>query len=50
MVPDGPAYETTGGYVMADLGRIPSVGDTVRIPGWEITVLAMESVAMNCAP
>ena len=44
VVPDGPAYETTGGYVMADLGRIPSVGDTVRIPGWEITVLAMDGM------
>ena len=43
-VPDGPAYETTGGYVMAELGRIPTVGDTVRIPGWEITVLAMDGM------
>jgi CBS domain containing-hemolysin-like protein len=44
LVPDGPAYETTGGYVMADLGRIPTVGDTVSIPGWEITVLAMDGM------
>jgi CBS domain containing-hemolysin-like protein len=44
VVPDGPAYETTGGYVMADLGRIPTVGDTVSIPGWEITVLAMDGM------
>jgi CBS domain containing-hemolysin-like protein len=44
VVPDGPAYETTGGYVMAELGRIPTVGDTVSIPGWEITVLAMDGM------
>ncbi|NYG06058.1 CBS domain containing-hemolysin-like protein [Phycicoccus badiiscoriae] len=44
VVPDGPAYETTGGYVMAALGRIPTVGDTVTIPGWEITVLAMDGM------
>ena len=43
-VPDGPAYETTGGFVMAELGRIPVVGDTVSIPGWEITVLAMDGM------
>src|SRR6476661_6431440 len=43
-VPDGPAYETTGGFVMAVLGRIPVVGDTVTIPGWEITVLAMDGM------
>jgi CBS domain containing-hemolysin-like protein len=44
VVPDGPAYETTGGYVMAALGRIPAVGDTVTIPGWQITVLAMDGM------
>jgi CBS domain containing-hemolysin-like protein len=43
-VPDGPAYETTGGFVMAELGRIPTVGDTVHIPGWAITVLAMDGM------
>src|SRR6478735_9816715 len=44
VVPDGPAYETTGGFVMAELGRIPVVGDRVEIPGWEITVLAMDGM------
>jgi CBS domain containing-hemolysin-like protein len=43
-VPDGPAYETTGGYVMAALGRIPTIGDAVEIPGWRITVLAMDGM------
>jgi CBS domain containing-hemolysin-like protein len=43
-VPEGPAYETTGGFVMAVLGRIPAVGDTVSVPGWEISVLAMDGM------
>jgi CBS domain containing-hemolysin-like protein len=43
-LPDGPAYETTGGFVMEALGRIPTVGDTVSISGWEITVLAMDGM------
>ena len=43
-VPEGPAYETTGGYVMAVLGRIPAVGDVVTVPGWEISVLAMDGM------
>jgi CBS domain containing-hemolysin-like protein len=28
-IPDDPAYETVGGYVMAKLGRIAVVGDEV---------------------
>jgi CBS domain containing-hemolysin-like protein len=43
-VPEGPSYETTGGFVMAALGRIPAVGDTVLVPGWEISVLAMDGM------
>ena len=43
-IPEGPAYETTGGFVMAALGRIPAVGDTVSIPGWDITVVAMDGM------
>lgn len=31
VAPDGP-YETLGGLVMAALGRVPSVGDTVLLP------------------
>jgi CBS domain containing-hemolysin-like protein len=43
-VPEGPSYETTGGFVMAVLGRIPAVGDTVSVQGWEISVLAMDGM------
>jgi CBS domain containing-hemolysin-like protein len=41
-VPDGPAYETIGGYVMACLGRVPFVGDVVPVPGWTLRVDAMD--------
>jgi len=41
-VPDGAAYETLGGFVMAALGRIPAVGDRVELPGWELVVTRME--------
>jgi CBS domain containing-hemolysin-like protein len=41
-VPDRPAYETIGGYVMACLGRVPVVGDEVPVPGWSLRVEAMD--------
>lgn len=41
-VPDGPAYETAGGWVMHELGRVPSVGDTVELEGWRVRVTDME--------
>ncbi|MDQ1536611.1 MAG: magnesium and cobalt exporter, family [Actinomycetota bacterium] len=41
-VPDGSAYETIGGYVMAVLGRVPVVGDEISVPGWSIAVHALE--------
>ena len=40
-VPDGPAYETVGGFMMAVLGRVPTVGDRAEVLGWSITVQAM---------
>lgn len=41
-VPDGAAYETMGGFLMAALGRVPAVGDRALLPGWAITVEAMD--------
>jgi CBS domain containing-hemolysin-like protein len=41
-VPDGPAYETIGGYVMACLGRVPVVGDEVLVTGWALQVHVMD--------
>lgn len=41
-VPDGPAYETVGGFMMAALGRVPTVEDQAQVLGWSITVAAMD--------
>jgi putative hemolysin len=38
---DGP-YETLAGYIMAVLGRVPSVGDQVTFDGLRLTVHAMD--------
>ena len=36
-VPDDGPYETLGGLVMTELGRIPAVGDVVDLPAeWRI--------------
>ena len=40
-VPDGPTYETMGGFVMSRLGRVPVTGDVVSLPGWRIVVAGM---------
>jgi CBS domain containing-hemolysin-like protein len=40
-VPDGP-YETVAGMIATRLERIPVEGDTVRIDGWELTVLDID--------
>ena len=40
-IPEGP-YETASGFVMHFLGRIPVVGDVVKINGIRIAVLTME--------
>lgn len=39
--PEGD-YETVGGLVLAELGRIPDVGDAVQTGGWELRVGAMD--------
>ncbi|MFJ3868370.1 hemolysin family protein [Streptomyces nigra] len=37
-VPEGP-YETLAGLVATELGRIPTVGDTVEVAGWQLDVV-----------
>lgn len=46
-VPDDRAYETLGGYVMQQVGRIPQVGDELSMPGWRLRVVAMEGRRVN---
>ena len=41
-VPESPAYETIGGFVMARLGRVAEVGDEVEVDGVRVTVERME--------
>ena len=41
---DSDAYNSVGGYVFSELGRLPKRGDSVRVDGYEIRV---ESVREN---
>ena len=41
-VPDDGPYETLGGLVMTELGRIPAVGDVVDLPHASLTVDPMD--------
>jgi CBS domain containing-hemolysin-like protein len=41
-VPDEATYETVGGFVMAELGRIPAAGDSVAIDGGVLEVERMD--------
>ncbi|WP_030451384.1 hemolysin family protein [Herbidospora cretacea] len=40
-LPEGP-YETVGGFLMARLGHLPVVGETVEVPGARLTVTEMD--------
>jgi CBS domain containing-hemolysin-like protein len=40
-MPDGD-YETLAGLVLSRLGRIPDVGDEIRVDGWRVTVMRMD--------
>ncbi len=39
--PDGP-YETLGGLLSDLLGKLPAVGESAELPGWEMTVTAVD--------
>jgi CBS domain containing-hemolysin-like protein len=40
-LPEGP-YETLAGFLMARLGHVPKVGETVVENGWEFTVVEVD--------
>ncbi len=40
-LPDGP-YETVAGYIVAQLGHVPGVGETVPFDGHELVVTAVD--------
>ncbi len=41
-LPESPAYETLGGFLMSRLGRVAAVGDEVREAGLELRVERMD--------
>ncbi|KNX36596.1 hemolysin family protein [Luteipulveratus halotolerans] len=41
-IPEGATYETIGGFVMAQVGRVPAVGDEVSTHGWLLRVVSMD--------
>jgi putative hemolysin len=40
-LPDGP-YETAAGFVLAELGRLPEVGDVIEVRGRRISVVELD--------
>jgi putative hemolysin len=40
-LPEGP-YETVAGFVLAELGRLPAVGDTIEVEGRSVSVLELD--------
>lgn len=40
-LPDGP-YETLAGFLMAQLGHVPTGGETIGYEGWEFTIVDVE--------
>jgi CBS domain containing-hemolysin-like protein len=40
-MPEGD-YETVAGFMLAQLGRIPEVGDRIEFDGWQLTVTRMD--------
>jgi putative hemolysin len=41
-LPEDPAYATLGGFVLAQLGFIPSGGESFEFQGYRFTVLEMD--------
>ncbi|GEK78802.1 hemolysin family protein [Agrococcus baldri] len=41
-IPDDGPFETVGGFIMAELGSLPAVGDTVEIEGGTLRVERMD--------
>ncbi|WP_394938733.1 hemolysin family protein [Psychromicrobium sp. YIM B11713] len=41
-VPGGASYETVGGFVMSELGRLPELGDAVEVYGGRLEIERMD--------
>jgi CBS domain containing-hemolysin-like protein len=44
---EGGGYETVGGYLLANVGRVPAVGETFEIDGLSVEVLEAERRRIN---
>jgi CBS domain containing-hemolysin-like protein len=44
---DGDGYETVGGYLLAHVGRVPTVGETFELDGLSVEVLEAEHRRIN---
>jgi len=44
---EGGMYETLGGLLMAQLGRIPASGDSIEISNWHIEVVDMDGYRVD---
>jgi CBS domain containing-hemolysin-like protein len=42
VVPEDGPYETVGGFIMSELGRLPVVGDVVQVDGGEFRIERMD--------
>jgi putative hemolysin len=41
-LPDNGTYHTLAGFILAQLGRVPEVGQTVAYGGWHFEVVDMD--------
>ncbi len=41
-LPDDGSYQTVGGFIMSQLGKVAAKGDSVIIPGYELKVAAVD--------
>lgn len=46
--PEG-RYETLGGLITANLGRVPQVGDTIELEGWNFEVVTVDGFRVESA-
>jgi len=46
-IPEDEDYDTIGGFVMAELGRVPERGDTVNLPSGSLIVIGMDGLRVD---
>jgi CBS domain containing-hemolysin-like protein len=46
-IPEDEDYDTIGGFVMAELGKVPERGDTVTLPSGTLIVIGMDGLRVD---